>query len=1081
MATPFAASAQRVLWAEAKTEQLPAAARRTIQALDRYRVVSIQAANLRAALQQAPAEAGAGARRSATVISLPLPDGTSARFRVVETAIMAPGLAARYPMIKTYAAQGIDDPTATAYLDLSPAGLHVMILSATNTVFVDPTADGTNHLVFYKRDINQSAVMRGVCGVQAASTMGQRLAPKESTPLASRPNGTQLRTYRMAMACTGEYAATKGGTVAGALAGIVASVNRVSGVYTTELAIRLQLISNTDQLIFLDAANDPYTNVSNGATLNTNQQIVDTRIGAANYDIGHVFNTDGGGVAGLGVVCVAGNKARGTTGLPNPTGDAFDIDFVAHEVGHQFGASHTFNSSTDGNCSGGNRTASAAYEPGSGSTIMAYASICAPSNLQMFSDPYFHTKSYDDILNHINGNGACAVLTPTNNGVPTVDAGVRRVIPKGTPFELTGSGSDPDGDALTYCWEQFDLGPGGPPNSPSGDAPIFRSFNPTTSPSRVFPRLSNLLSNTSTIGEILPSYGRTLHFRLTARDNRVSGGAVEYDTVSVPVIGTAGPFVVTAPNTNVTWRATVPQQVTWDVANTTAAPISAANVDILLSTDGGQTFPYTLAAGTPNDGSQTVTVPATVPASTQARIKVKASGNVFFDLSNVNFALQVPTTPGFYLTSDCSSTPPAFCPGSSATCTLQVGQLLGFTGQVALSASNLPAGVTATFASTSVAAGASTSITLTATRTTTSGTYTFNVLGSNGNQQESQPVTIIIRNAAFVPPTPILPAANSVRALALPTFQWSAIQAATSYDLQVATDAAFTNLVINQTGVSTNSYTSTVTLTSNGRYFWRVRGIADCGTGDWSASQSFYVGRTACTTYASTNVPVNIASTGSAVALSTLTLNGVGTISDLRLRNLNITHPNVGELIIALIGPTGRRITVMSVPCDGTANVNANFSDAGNAITCPINTGGTYQPLNPFSTFRGLSADGQWTLLIQDVVTGNGGDLTSWGLEVCTVQDAVTSARDVQKLQGVSVFPNPSTGLFELQVDNGVRGTLQVRVTDAVGRVVMTKQLNKGAGLLHDGLDLSKLSRGMYQLHLELPGGGVSVEKLMKL
>lgn len=1100
LAAPFAASAQRVLWSEGRETQLPTAARATTRALERYRVVNVQTANLRAALAAAPSEKNTSARQSGTVVSLPLPDGTAGRFRVVETQIMHPTLAAKFPQIKTYAGQGIDDPAAVAYFDVSPAGLHTMILAPGNTVYMDPTADGVNHLVFYKRDINQAALNRAVCGVETPGTVAQRLAPtaNTATPAAIGAFGTQRRLFRMAMACTGEYAATKGGTIAGAMAGITTSVARVSGVYTTELAIAFQLVANNEQLIYLNAASDPYTNVSNGATLNTNQTVVDNAIGAANYDIGHVFNTDGGGIAGLGVVCRPGNKARGTTGLPNPTGDAFDIDFVAHEVGHQFGGNHTFNSNADSNCNANTRANSAAYEPGSGSTIMAYAGICSPSNIQNNSDPYFHAKSMEEIIAYVTlAQGTCAVQTPTNNTPPVVSAGTRRIIPKGTPFELTGTGSDADGDALTYCWEQYDLGPGGSPNAPSGNAVIFRSFSPTTSPARTFPRLSNILSNTQTLGEILPSYGRQMNFRLTVRDNRVNGGGTSYDTVSVPVVGTAGPFVVTAPNTNgVIWRATVPQQVTWDVANTNVAPINATNVDIMLSTDGGLTFPTTLLAGTPNDGSESVTVPATVASSTQCRIKIKAAGNVFFDISNQNFALQTPTAPGFYLTSNCASSAPSVCPGSTASCNISVGQLLGFTGQVALTASGLPAGVTATFGTNPVAAGATSSVTLTTTSTTPSGTYSINVVGTSGSQTETQTVSLTVRNAANIAPTLTAPAANSLRALPLPTFTWSPIVVASSYDLQVSTDQTFaTNLIINESGLVNNSYTSTVALAQNIQYYWRVRGLADCGTGPWSAVGLFAVGQQFCipTVFTATDVPQTLSGAGSALVLSTIAVTA-GTnpatglvagdvISDIRVRNVRVTHPNTGELIVSLSGPAGRRITLTSVPCDGSANMNASFNDASPVLTCPVNTGASYKPQMPLSGYVGSTPFGNWTLLVSDIVPGNGGDLTGWGLEICTTRDAlITSAKqDAKQLQGVSVYPNPSTGDFYLNVDNAVSGQLAVTVTDALGRVVLTKQLTKRAGQLNERLDMSKLSRGMYQLHLSLPGGGASVEKLMKL
>jgi subtilisin-like proprotein convertase family protein len=407
---------------------------------------------------------------------------------------------------------------------------------------------------------------------------------------------------------------------------------------------------------------------------------------------------------------------------------------------------------------------------------------------------------------------------------------------------------------------------------------------------------------------------------------------------------------------------------------------------------------------------------------------------------------------------------------------------LGFTGQVTLSASNLPTGVTVTFANNQVAAGSSANFTINASAAAASGTYVLNIVGTDGSQQEIQPITLVLRNVATVPVLQA-PAANLQRTLPLPTFEWSAVPNATSYDLQVATDANFTNPIINQTGLTTNTFTATTALQQNGRYFWRVRSTAECGVGAWSAASPFAVGRIACTTYASTNVPATIGASSSENVLVPLTLSNVGAAAEIRVRNLSITHPNTGELIVSLLGPSGRSVTLATVPCNGSANLNANFDDAAaSALTCPANLtpAGTYRPQDPLSVFRGLTADGQWTLLVRDIVAGNGGTVNSWSLDVCSVQDAL-SKREAQQMHGVSVFPNPSTGLFELNVDNAQRGTLQVRVTDAVGRVVLTQEITKGNGLLHHTLDLGKLSRGVYQLHLELPGGGSAVEKLMKL
>lgn len=605
-----------------------------------FRTVKLDVDGMQNFLSEAPLEYSDATRSKLVILSLPMPDGSTQKFSIVESPIMAPELAAKYPEIKTYMGKGIDDPSATVRFDFTMHGFHAMILSPEGNVFIDPYSLGDieNYLSYYTKDYHNTSKSFECEVVSDESRLNELNYLKGNQILT--PTGPQLRTYRVAVAATGEYTAFFGGTVPQGLAAVVTSVNRVNGVYEKEVAVRMVLVANNDTIIFTNASTDPYTNNNGSTMLGQNQTTIDAYIGSPNYDFGHVFSTGGGGVAYLGVICVAGLKARGVTGSGAPVGDPFDIDYVAHEMGHQFSGNHSFNG-TAGSCSGGNRNASTAYEPGSGSTIMAYAGICSPQNLQNNSDPYFHSINFDEIVSYTNfgsGNG-CAVITATGNNAPivTVPAG-GFYIPKSTPFSLTGSATDADGDALVYCWEEFDLGPAGAPGTPSGNAPIFRSWNPTSSPTRYFPRLVNLLNNTTVIGEILPTYSRVLTFRLTARDNKAGGGGVNYAALQFNVDGNSGPFAVTSPNTNITLPGGSTQTITWNVTNTNAAPVNCANVNILLSTDGGQTFPTMLLANTPNDGSESVTIPNT--PSTTARIKVEAVGNIFFDLSNVNFTIE---------------------------------------------------------------------------------------------------------------------------------------------------------------------------------------------------------------------------------------------------------------------------------------------------------------------------------------------------------------------------------------------------------------------------------------------------------
>ncbi|HUE85105.1 MAG TPA: zinc-dependent metalloprotease family protein, partial [Vicinamibacterales bacterium] len=362
-----------------------------------FAVVRLNKAAFDARISQAPLESEPG--RAGIMMTLPLPDGTFAQFRVVESPILAPELAAEFPDIRTYHGQGIDDPTATARLGWTAAGFHAIVLSAAGTVYVDPYAAGDveYYISFRKQDLQREQF---ICLVESA----ERDALERNLNQLPLTHGDTLRTYRLALAATGEYTAAAGGTKALALGRMTTTINRVNGIYERDVAVRLTLITGTPgdatALIYTDGSTDPYTNNDGSVMLGENQTNIDAVVGSANYDIGHVFSTGGGGIAATPSVCALSFKARGVTGLPSPTGDVFDVDFVAHEIGHQFSGDHTFNG-TSLNCGGGTRSAANAFEVGSGSTILAYAGICSPEDLQQNSHDYFHRGSLNQITDYI--------------------------------------------------------------------------------------------------------------------------------------------------------------------------------------------------------------------------------------------------------------------------------------------------------------------------------------------------------------------------------------------------------------------------------------------------------------------------------------------------------------------------------------------------------------------------------------------------------------------------------------------------------------------------------------------------------
>ncbi|MEE9310042.1 MAG: zinc-dependent metalloprotease family protein [Cocleimonas sp.] len=582
--------------------------------------------------------------REVRKIDLPLPDGSMIRVSVVEDNILPKALSDKFPQITLYKVQA-DEFIASGKVDVTSQGFHALLLTREGeSILIDPVSHST--YVSYKKSDQKSDEKTFSCGANVDEfKTSSTIEFNEESP-AQNPLGKQLQskasaykarnsllTYRIAIAATGEYTAKHGGTVAGALSAISTTINRVNQVFEQDLGIRLVLVENNDKLIYTRASSDPYSGNDSKGLVYQNQSNIDAVIGRESYDIGHLFTTSGGGLAAIASACNDYRKAQGISGISNPRNDSFNLDFVAHEIGHQFGATHTFNGQ-QGLCSGSTRAARTAFEPGSGSTVMSYAGYCGQDNLQTNTDAMFHIGSIRQIRSYmmLKQNEACGRYDNHANTPPEVEAGKNYVIPAQTPFELVGEASDPDGDALIMAWQQVDYGRVSPVNVDAANNALFRVHPLSNDNSRVFPPIKNILNHTSVRGENLPIQQRQMRFRFVVQD---SHNITQSDAMTVQVQRTGSRFALHLPRSQYSLGGT--HKVLWNVANTDVAPVNCQSVDISLSLDGGYHFAQIIGENIQNTGEAWVTIPATLPATSRGRFKVACSDNVFFAVSYRNF------------------------------------------------------------------------------------------------------------------------------------------------------------------------------------------------------------------------------------------------------------------------------------------------------------------------------------------------------------------------------------------------------------------------------------------------------------
>ena len=788
----------------------------------------------------------------------------------------------------------------------------------------------------------------------------------------------QLKTYRIAIALTGEFSRTIGVRKDLILSGLNNHLTRINAVYHRENSIEFRLVEKNDTILFLDGQTDPYTNGNASALMTANPAVLNDYIGIANYDIGHVFGTNTGGVAQLSSVCTA-NKGAGSSSTFGVY-SGINFYFIAcHEIGHQFSAEHTFNL-----CDNTNETASSAFEPGSGSTIMSYAgaSQCGTNYVQDMMDPYFHANSLRQIKSYSRQSTGsfCGTSSLIQNKTPdvTIVSPSNLTIPIQTPFELEGKGTDDKQSQLAYTWEQMDLGIKSALGNPVGTAPLFRSLTPNLNTIRSFPSLQSVLDNTKDKNEVLPTITRPMNFRFTARDYDTLGGGFAFADYSLLVNQSSGPFSITNYNTRDTVFKNDFIKIEWSVANTDQSPVNCKSIDIYWSNDGGLNFKL-VQGNTNNDGEEWIVVPN--EPTNIGRIKIKATNSVFFDINNANITV---------LNSINTTLSIAPFPASIKICEGQTGHV---TLKSAMSASsdtlfimsdNIENSYKVTLSKKFLTPQDSLQVTIQNFARSGNLIYSINLIGINSRTKDTIKIKIIDESLSSNIEK-ISPAFGESQASVRPAFKWIAPRTGTNdFILELSEQSTFSTLAWFKIVTKTDTLAIPDTdLKTNTVYYWRIRNLGGCELNKATLS-TFHTQSLVCKNYAAADLPKFISATGTPKINSIIDVQDDFPLQLITIPILRGSHDFIGDLSLNLKAPSGDSIKLWSIECNNLSNFHLSLDDqAAVGIMCPLTDRKPHQPFQKLATLNSSNSKGQWILSIQDNKSGSGGSLDEWTLQLC--------------------------------------------------------------------------------------------------